>query len=166
VITYNYATYGQRFIAALIDFCLTWVAAAILFSFSFALLFSDAIRPLAIVLMAISVLWIPAMIIYNAIIRQGKSGQTIGKSKMRIRLIREDSGAPIGVGYAFLRGLAAYALNSITGGIFFIVDILFPAFDTKKQRVIDKMLQTVVISEDQIVSTSVSGEPLPPPEYA
>ena len=166
MITYNYATYGQRFIAALIDFCLTWVAAAILFSFSFALLFSDAIRPLAIVLMAISVLWIPAMIIYNAIIRQGKSGQTIGKSKMRIRLIREDSGAPIGVGYAFLRGLAAYALNSITGGIFFIVDILFPAFDTKKQRVIDKMLQTVVISEDQIVSTSVSGEPLPPPEYA
>ena len=166
MITYNYATYGQRFIAALIDFCLTWVAAAILFTFSFALLFSDAIRPLAIVLMAISVLWIPAMIIYNAIIRQGKSGQTIGKSKMRIRLIREDSGAPIGVGYAFLRGLAAYALNSITGGIFFIVDILFPAFDTKKQRVIDKMLQTVVISEDQIVSTSVSGEPLPPPEYA
>jgi hypothetical protein len=81
-------------------------------------------------------------------------------------LIREDSGAPIGVGYAFLRGLAAYALNSITGGIFFIVDILFPAFDAKKQRVIDKMLQTVVISEDQIVSTSVPGKPLPPPEYA
>ena len=166
MITYNYATYGKRFIAALIDFCLTWVAAAILFTFSFALLFSDAIRPLAIVLMVVSVLWIPAMIIYNAIIRQGKSGQTIGKSKMRIRLIREDSGAPIGVGYAFLRGLTAYALNSITGGIFFIVDILFPAFDAKKQRVIDKMLQTVVISEDQIVSTSVSGEPLPPPEYA
>lgn len=164
--TYNYATYGKRFIAALIDFCLTWVAAAILFTFSFALLFSDAIRPLAIVLMFVSVLWIPAMVIYNAIIRQGKSGQTIGKSKMRIRLIKEDSGAPIGVGYAFLRGLTAYALNSITGGIFLIVDLLFPAFDSKKQRVIDKMLQTVVISEDQIVSTSVSGEPLPPPEYA
>lgn len=164
--TYNYASYGKRFIAALIDFCLTWVAAAILFTFSFAFLFSDAIRPLAIVLMAVSVLWIPAMIIYNAIIRQGKSGQTIGKSKMRIRLIREDSGAPIGVGYAFLRGLAAYALNSITGGIFFIVDILFPAFDSKKQRVIDKMLQTVVISEDQFVGTSVQGEQLPPPDYA
>jgi uncharacterized RDD family membrane protein YckC len=116
--------------------------------------------------MVLSALWIPAMIIYNAIIRQGKSGQTIGKSKMRIRLIKEDSGAPIGVGYAFLRGLTAYALNSITGGIFLIVDLLFPAFDSKKQRVIDKMLQTVVISEDQIVSTSVSGEPLPPPEYA
>ena len=166
MITYNYASYGKRFMAALIDFCLTWVAAAILFAFSFALLFSDAIRPLAIVLMAVSALWIPTMIIYNAIIRQGKSGQTIGKSKMRIRLIKEDSGTPIGVGYAFLRGLAAYALNSITGGIFWIVDILFPAFDSKKQRVIDKMLQTVVISEDQIVSTSVSGEPLPPPEYA
>ena len=164
--TYNYASYGKRFMAALIDFCLTWVAATILFTLSFAFLFSDAIRPLAIVLMAISVLWIPAMIIYNAIIRQGKSGQTIGKSKMRIRLIREDSGAPIGVGYAFLRGLAAYSINSITGGIFFLVDILFPAFDSKKQRVIDKMLQTIVISEDQFVGTSVQGEQLPPPDYA
>ena len=166
MITYNYATYGKRFIASLIDFCITWVAALILLALSLSLSFSDAIRPLAIVLVAVSVLWIPAMIIYNDIIRQGKSGQTIGKSKMHIRLIREESGAPIGVGYAFLRGFAAYALNSITGGIFFIVDILFPAFDSKKQRVIDKMLQTVVISEDQIVSTSVTGQPLPPPEYA
>jgi uncharacterized RDD family membrane protein YckC len=163
--SYTYASYGKRFLAALIDFCVTWIAAVVLFVIAFGLLFSDSIRPLAIVLIALSILWIPAMIIYNAVIRQGKSGQTIGKSRMRIRLIKEESGAPIGVGYAFLRGLAAYVLNTITGGIFWIIDILFPAFDQKNQRVIDKMLQTVVITEDQSASTITQTGVLPPPDY-
>jgi len=162
---YTYANYGKRFVAALIDFCLTWVAAAVLFIVAFGLLFVDSIRALSILLMILSVLWIPAMIIYNSVIRQGKSGQTIGKSRMRIRLIKEETGTPIGVGYAFLRGLASYALNSVTGGIFWIVDVLFPAFDSKKQRVIDKMLQTVVITEEQVASTSMQGGHLPPPDY-
>lgn len=162
---YTYASYGKRFTAALIDFCLTWVAAVVLFVVAFGLLFSDSIRPLAILLMILSVLWIPAMIIYNSVIRQGKSGQTIGKSRMRICLIKEETGAPIGVGYAFLRGVASYALNSITGGIFWIVDVLFPAFDSKNQRVIDKMLQTVVITEDQNASSTTQSGVLPSPDY-
>jgi uncharacterized RDD family membrane protein YckC len=162
---YTYASYGKRFVAALIDFCLTWVAAMVLFIVAFGLLFSDSIRVLAILLMILSVLWIPAMIIYNSVIRQGKSGQTIGKSRMRIRLIKEETGAPIGVGYAFLRGLASYALNSITGGIFWIVDVLFPAFDSKNQRVIDKMLQTVVITEDQNAASTTQSGVLPSRDY-
>ena len=84
---------------------------------------------------------------------------------MRIRLIKEETGAPIGVGYAFLRGLASYALNSITGGIFWIVDVLFPAFDSKKQRVIDKMMQTVVITEDQTDTGTTQSGVLPSPDY-
>ena len=104
------------------------------------------------------------MIIFNAVIRQGKSGQTIGKSRMRIRLIKEDSGAPLGIGYALLRGLASYVLNSITGGIFWIIDVLFPIFDSKNQRVIDKMLQTVVISEDQSASAGSDSGQLTPPD--
>lgn len=163
--SHTYASYGKRFLAALIDFCLTWIAAAILFVIAFGLLFSDSMRPFAILLMILSVLWIPAMIIFNAVIRQGKSGQTIGKSRMRIRLIKEDSGAPLGIGYALLRGLASYVLNSITGGIFWIIDVLFPIFDSKNQRVIDKMLQTVVISEDQSASAGSDSGQLTPPDY-
>ena len=72
--------------------------------------------------------------------------------------MRVDTGRPIGVGLALVRVLAGWLFNSITGGIFLIVDLLFPAFDKRRQRVIDKMLNTVVID--------VSTSPTPPVDFA
>lgn len=141
----NYASYGKRAAAALIDFCITWLAAVALVVVGIAILFADTIRPLGVVLLVVGIVWAPAFFIFNDIIRQGKSGQTIGKSRLNIRLVREESGLPIGVGYAILRLLASYALNTVTAGLFWIVDYIFPAFDAKKQRVVDKMIQTVVL---------------------
>lgn len=145
MISSNYAPYGRRAAAALIDFVLTWVVAILIVILGVAVLFSDSIRPLGIVLIVGGVFWAPALFVFNDIIRQGKSGQTIGKTRLGIQLVREESGLPIGVGYAILRLLASYALNTVSAGLFWIVDYIFPAFDKKKQRVIDKMIQTVVI---------------------
>ena len=145
MISSNYAPYGRRAAAALIDFALTWIVAILIVVLGVGVLFSDSIRPLGFVLIFGGVIWAPALFVFNDIIRQGKSGQTIGKTRLGIQLVREESGLPIGVGYAILRLLAGYALNTVSAGLFWIVDYIFPAFDKKKQRVIDKMIQTVVI---------------------
>ena len=85
---------------------------------------------------------------------------------MSVKLIRVDTGLPIGVGLAIVRVLAGWFFSAITGGIFSIVDLVFPAFDKRRQRVIDKMLNTIVIdvSEVSLASSSpVHVATLPPP---
>jgi uncharacterized RDD family membrane protein YckC len=70
------------------------------------------------------------------------------------------------VGLAVIRVLAGWLFNSITGGLFLIVDLLFPAFDKRRQRVIDKMLNTVVIDATSPAATPASSSAaasLPPP---
>jgi len=107
--------------------------------------------------------WLPVTSIWNYIIKQGKTGQTFGKARIGIRLIRIETGQPIGAGYAFLRWFLAALLGSITGSIFTIIDLIFPAFDDKKQRVLDKMLSTVVVNNDakpsSIVVPTTTGTP-------
>lgn len=141
-----YASYGKRVAAFLIDTLLVWVPPFIIGGFGIAFLFSDMARPIGIVLIVVAIFWLPVTIIWNYIIKQGKSGQTFGKARIGIQLIRIETGQPIGAGYAFLRWFLAGLLGSITGSIFTIIDLIFPAFDDKKQRVLDKMLGTVVVN--------------------
>ncbi len=143
--TSSYAPYGRRAGALLIDALLVFIPPFIIGGIGIAFLFSDMARPVGIVLIVTALFWIPVISIWNYVIRQGKTGQTFGKARMDIKLVKETTGQPIGGGYAFLRWLLAQLLGSITGGIFTIIDLIFPAFDEKKQRVLDKMLGTVVI---------------------
>ncbi|MPY99514.1 MAG: RDD family protein [Actinophytocola sp.] len=75
--------------------------------------------------------------IWNRMIQQGKTGQSIGKKVMKIRLVGETTGQPIGAGNAFVREIA-HALE-------FIIGYLWPLFDDKKQTFADKLLHTVVV---------------------
>jgi uncharacterized RDD family membrane protein YckC len=148
VMAHKYSSYGKRVGGFLIDLLYVWVPPFIIGSVGFALLFSDMARPVGIVLIVIALFWWPVTTIWNYIIRQGKSGQTFGKARVGIKLISEETGQPIGAGYAFLRWFLAALLGAITGSIFTIVDLIFPAFDEKKQRVLDKMLKTVVVDNN------------------
>lgn len=164
--TTRYANYGARAIAYLIDVLILWGVAIAGGVVGFSMLFSDVSRPIGIILLVAAVIWIPAGAIWNYIIRQGSSGQTLGKSRMGIRLVRIDTGRPIGAGLAIIRVLAGWLFNTLTGGIFLIVDLLFPAFDKRRQRVIDKMLNTVVVDASTPVAPlpmSARTESLPPP---
>jgi uncharacterized RDD family membrane protein YckC len=64
-----------------------------------------------------------------------------------------------------LRWFLAALLGSVTGGIFTLVDLIFPAFDDKKQRVLDKMLKTIVVDANSTTKptpatgTTVEGSP-------
>ncbi|MFJ9406284.1 RDD family protein [Streptomyces sp. NPDC101393] len=72
--------------------------------------------------------------------KEGKTGQTPGKKAMNIRLVREDTGQPIGFGMAFLRRLC-HALD----GLACYVGFLWPLWDEKSQTFADKVVGTVVV---------------------
>jgi uncharacterized RDD family membrane protein YckC len=163
----SYATYGRRVAGYLLDLLIVWLAPLILGAIGLGLLFSDAARALGIVIIVVALLWVPVVGITNQVIRQGRSGQTFGKARVGTYLLRERTGTPIGVGYALLRAFLGWLLGSVTGGIFTIVDLLFPAFNDKRQRVVDKMLQTVVVSRSPAASPAAAPatapRELPPP---
>jgi uncharacterized RDD family membrane protein YckC len=165
--TMTYANYGSRAAAYIIDFLILWGIATTSGIIGFAMLFSETARPIGIILIVAAVIWIPAGAIWNYIVRQGSTGQTLGKSRMGICLVRVDTGRPIGAGLAIVRVLAGWIFSSLTGGLFLIVDLLFPAFDKRRQRVVDKMLNTVVVDASttsaEVASTPVSRGTLPPP---
>jgi uncharacterized RDD family membrane protein YckC len=78
--------------------------------------------------------------IWNLFIRQGKTGQSIGKGLFGIMLIDEQTGRPPGGGMTFVRYLA-----KIVDSIICYVGWLFPLWDAKRQTVSDKIMHTVVV---------------------
>lgn len=159
--TANYATYGQRAGGFLIDWAIAWIPPITGFVVGLLMLFSDGLRPIGVLLLILAIFWLPVMWIYNQIIRQGKSGQTIGKSRVGTKLVKEQTGQPIGVGHSFLRWFLGWILGAVTGSLFTVVDLIFPAFDSKRQRVLDKMLGTIVIDSKIITPTKVITTPPP-----
>jgi len=91
---------------------------------------------LLLVLGAITAL---AFFVWNYCIRQGRTGYSLGKSALGIKLIGEETGQPIGAGMSFLRQLL-----HIVDGICYL-GYLWPLWDRKRQTFADKILKTVVI---------------------
>lgn len=79
--------------------------------------------------------------IWNIFIKQGRTGYTIGKGVLGIKLISEQSGQPVGAGTAFVRQLC-----HILDG-FFYIGFLWPLWDAKRQTFADKIMATVVINQ-------------------
>lgn len=76
---------------------------------------------------------------WNRWFRAGKTGQSIGRSALGMKMLAEANGQPIGAGKAFLRDLA-----HILDGILYIGYIM-AAFDAKRQTFADKIMSTVVV---------------------
>lgn len=82
--------------------------------------------------------------IFNFVVKQGQSGQTVGKAQQGIKLVADDTGQPVGAGMAFVRWLLqgiAWTLCLVPG----IVDILFPFFAEDRKRITDKILNMSVV---------------------
>jgi uncharacterized RDD family membrane protein YckC len=88
--------------------------------------------------------WITGIRIYNRWYLQGKTGQSWGKRATHLKLVRMADKQPIGAGAAFVRGLA-HLLDILTLGIGY----LFPVWDIRRQTLADKVMKTVVISQDK-----------------
>lgn len=79
--------------------------------------------------------------LWNIIIKQGRTGYTIGKGILGIKLVAEQTGQPIGAGKTFLRQLL-HILDS-----FCYIGYLWPLWDPKNQTFADKIMTTLVINQ-------------------
>ncbi|MFE9683507.1 RDD family protein [Streptomyces sp. NPDC006285] len=129
-----YAHWGLRFGATLVDMLVLMVAyipmviGAAIGSDSSTAIFS-LISFVAIIGVAI---WM--------LVQEGKTGQTIGKKALGIRLLRESDGMPLGIGMAFVRRLAHF-LDSLAC----YLGWLWPLWDAKQQTFADKVCSSVVV---------------------
>ncbi len=133
------ASYGSRVIAVIIDalIALGVVIAFAVLGFIVSYASPDVGAWILIIGVVAGAFLFP---LWNSIVRQGQSGQTIGKSKQNIRLVADQTGGPVGVGSAILRYLLGGVLTSIC-----YLDVLWPLFDEQKKRLTDKILNFSVV---------------------
>ena len=97
---------------------------------------------LGLALMGLGVVLSLAFFIWNVCIKQGKTGYTIGKGVMGIKLVKAETGQPIGAGMAFVRQLA-HILDALPC----YIGYLWPLWDAKRQTFADKIIGTYVIDQ-------------------
>ncbi len=147
----SYASWGRRVAAALID-----AALLVPLTVGAGALFAAAIQADSGSGEVESPLWMVGALVFlsifvvafvNSIVMHGVTGQTVGKRVMKTMLIEQSSGKPAGIGRVFGRGLLAVIAGNLTVGIFTIVDLLWPLWDNKNQRIADKATSTVVVNK-------------------
>ena len=80
--------------------------------------------------------------------RQGVTGKTPGKRAAGTRLTRIGTGEAPGGGTGVGRILVPWLINT-AGGVYLIIDYLWPLWDDHKQRVSDKLFKTQVVLDDR-----------------
>jgi uncharacterized RDD family membrane protein YckC len=90
--------------------------------------------------------FLPAMayFFWNFCYRQGKTGQSIGKSVMKFKVISEKTWQPIGFWLSLVRQIGHYVDQLIC-----YIGYLFPLWDDKRQTIADKLMSTVCVPLDQ-----------------
>jgi uncharacterized RDD family membrane protein YckC len=130
----GYASWGERVAARLID------ALVALPGIVFVILGAVVGGGAGVGLLILGYLVILGIAIWNEFVRQGRTGQTVGKQQMHIKLIREADGQVLGAGFCFVRSLA-----HIIDGIPCYLGYLWPLWDDKKQTFADKVCSTIEI---------------------
>ena len=144
------APIGKRLVALLIDSVLAagpLVVAYVIFV-GVAATTADsngAGAAVAGLLMLATILWSIGFGVYNTIIRQGRTGQSIGKGHQKLRLVRDTDLQPIGGGMAAVRYFVPALLSNVTCGIYGIVDYLFPLWEPNRKRLSDKWFNFSVV---------------------
>ncbi|HEX4588008.1 MAG TPA: RDD family protein [Mycobacterium sp.] len=83
--------------------------------------------------------------IWNLGYRQGTTGSSIGKSIMKFKIVSEKTGQPIGFGMSLLREVIYWVSAGLCFGILWLVAVLFPLWDPKRQTLVDKILSNVAL---------------------
>ena len=152
----NYASWGKRVGAVLIDgligllfYIPAFIGIVMIAAASETTTMADGtttienndIGILPVLLILLGALAYLAFIIWNLLIKQGRTGYTIGKGVLGIKLIGERDGQPIGAGMCFVRQIA-----HILDG-FCYIGYLWPLWDAKNQTFADKIMNTIVIDQ-------------------
>ncbi len=143
-----YASWGIRVVAFVIDFLPVWVLSGIgvgirMSSFANTTCApGECTGPSPMAPLVLVVVWLLSFAyqLWNRGYRQGTTGQSIGKSVMKIKLVSAATGRPIGFGMALVRDIA-----HVADAIICYVGFLFPLWDAKRQTLADKLISTVVL---------------------
>lgn len=90
-------------------------------------------------LVALAGLW---FVIWNQFVRQGSTGYSLGKQIVGIKLIKEQTGQPIGGWMCFGRNLL-----HLVDEVPLFLGFLWPLWDAKRQTFADKIVGSVVVVE-------------------
>ncbi|MGH4024716.1 MAG: RDD family protein [Pseudonocardiaceae bacterium] len=96
---------------------------------------------LIVVCTAIGVLGLVAFVLWNSCYRQGVTGQSIGRRVAGTKLVKIETGAPVGFGTALVRQLCH--------GVEFGIGYLWPLWDLQRQTFADKITATLVVRVDR-----------------
>jgi uncharacterized RDD family membrane protein YckC len=133
----QYAGWGSRFVARIIDGLLIAVVPLIL-------MFTGGIDPETGEIGALY--WVGILLLFGGQIflayMLGTTGQTPGRKAVSIQVLKESTGRPIGFGMAFVR----FILDFINGLPCYL-GYLWPAWDAKKQTFTDKIVGSVVVKK-------------------
>jgi uncharacterized RDD family membrane protein YckC len=80
------------------------------------------------------------IVVWNSGIRQGRTGQSLGKSAVGTRLVSLRTGQPVGTGMALVRQVA-----HLLDGWSLMIGYLWPLWDAKRQTFADKLTGSVVV---------------------
>jgi len=104
----------------------------------------DAPRPWAVLVFLLGLAISFGLWLWNRVFRQGKTGQSVGKTVLKLRLVDGVNTQPIGPAKALGRELIAWVFGNVP-----LIDVLWPLWDQKKQTLHDKVMDTYVISVGQ-----------------
>jgi uncharacterized RDD family membrane protein YckC len=139
-----YAGWGTRLAAYLID-ALVAIGAGLIFIIIGAVLLGSAdpgeTSVAGILIMVLGYAVILAVQVWNFVIKQGNTGQSIGKGVMSIKVVGENTGQPLGTGGGFVRWL----MHTFIDGAICYLGFLWPLWDNKKQTWGDKVASSVVV---------------------
>jgi uncharacterized RDD family membrane protein YckC len=130
-----YASWGQRVGASLLDWVITVLPGVVIAVIGIAIA-----HGIGVLIAIIGYLTIVVFSIWNIVFRQGTTGQTLGKSQVGIKLIREVDGQVVGPGMSFVRQLV-----HVVDGFVCYLGYLWPLWDAKRQTFADKIMATIVI---------------------
>ncbi|GLZ35534.1 hypothetical protein Lesp02_77210 [Lentzea sp. NBRC 105346] len=133
----GYAEWGSRLVAGLVDY----VAPGVVFGLLLGIAGATGEPSLVFILMAIGYLGLIGFQVYNSWYLAGTTGQSFGKKIAKIKLIKEDTGQPVGFGNAFVRHLC-----HIVDGLPCYAGFFAPLWEPKKQTWADKIMGTIVVN--------------------
>ena len=147
------ASWGSRAIAQILDGLIIAIGAVVVLAIFAALgltVDSDGGAAAFIVAAFFAVLAFAVVaLLYAPLLMSRTNGQTLGRMVVNIRVIRADGG-PMTFGFAMLRevlvkSLLVGAIASVTFGIAWLLDILWPLWDEENRALHDFVVNTRVI---------------------
>ncbi len=136
----NLADSGKRLVAAVIDLAI--VFGIVIVAIILAVVLGNASSALGALVLIVGYLGAFGFSIYNQVVTQGNTGQTIGKKMQGIKVVGEATGAPLGVGMAFVRWL----IHGFVDGICMAGYIYGFFINPKRQTVGDIVAKSYVVS--------------------